>query len=135
MAFPCALLPLFFPCDGLSFGLALPGAVCSALTARKGKPARSLALAGDSAAPTSFTFSLKISSCVSNIFSFLFPPVARRGFLFFLSFWLKILQPTLLFGPLNDQRKILCVKIIYLRRTVNQRKLACPDSRMMNHLT
>lgn len=37
--------PLFFPCDGLSFGLGLPGTVCSILTAWEVKPAWSLASA------------------------------------------------------------------------------------------
>ncbi len=35
--------PLFSPCDGLSFGLGLPGTVCSTLTAWEVKPAWSLA--------------------------------------------------------------------------------------------
>lgn len=48
MAFPCERLPLFSPCDGLSLALVvLPPAVCSTLTAWKGKAAWSLASAGD----------------------------------------------------------------------------------------
>lgn len=51
MVFPCERLPLFSQCDGLSLGLVvLPPAVCSTLTAWKGKAAWSLASAGDSPA-------------------------------------------------------------------------------------
>lgn len=77
----CESYPLFFSCDGLSFGLGLPGTVCSTLTAWEVKPAWSLAFTRSSVSlPHWFESALHISVPFPPVFPLKFIAVVQYLF-------------------------------------------------------